>query len=260
MIKFVFRVFKVCLVVGLLWLTITTFSSQPNRDQPIDVLFEKQQAELLQENENKVERIEEINNDVAMAKLQEQKAEDFVKQADIVAEPKVNIDAEIVHAEPNVVEEKSKVVHEELEIIAKQIEETKPELNPPKLYETFSKPPNIFGNDSVGELGAAVTMPKDMPAEIKKIYDEGRSKHQFNQYVSDLISFKRELPDTRSDYCKNMVSNYSKTLPAASVVFIFHNEAWSTLLRSIHSVLDRSPEYLIEEILLVDDFSDMGSF
>ncbi|KAK3852462.1 hypothetical protein Pcinc_040953 [Petrolisthes cinctipes] len=54
--------------------------------------------------------------------------------------------------------------------------------------------------------------------------------------------------------CKSI--HYDSDLPTASVIIIFTNEAWTPLIRTIWSVLNRSPRRFLKEIVLVDDFSD----
>ncbi|XP_061597892.1 polypeptide N-acetylgalactosaminyltransferase 15-like isoform X2 [Cololabis saira] len=80
-------------------------------------------------------------------------------------------------------------------------------------------------------------------------------KYGFNEVVSERISLHRTLPDTRHPEC--LGEDYSESLPSASVVICFHDEAWSTLLRTVHSVLSTAPKHL-QEVLLVDDQSRHG--
>lgn len=59
--------------------------------------------------------------------------------------------------------------------------------------------------------------------------------------------------------CKES-GRYLDDLPPTDIIICFHNEAWTVLLRTVHSVLDRSPEELIGHVILVDDYSDMRKF
>ncbi|KAF7665227.1 hypothetical protein LDENG_00148990 [Lucifuga dentata] len=103
--------------------------------------------------------------------------------------------------------------------------------------------------NALGQFGQAVILPSDKDEEVKKRWNEG----QFNVYLSDQIALDRAIPDTRPPMCaENLVHD---DLPSTSVIFCFVDEVWSTLLRSVHSVLNRSPPHLLKEIILVDDCS-----
>eukprot|EP00049_Salpingoeca_infusionum_P022595 m.7702 g.7702 ORF g.7702 m.7702 type:complete len:677 (+) comp5276_c0_seq1:37-2067(+) len=96
---------------------------------------------------------------------------------------------------------------------------------------------------------------KDLSAaERKRLEDESYKRHAFNQYLSSQLSVHRDIPDTRSGSCKGI--KYPSKLPPATVIICFVNEAWSTLMRTLWSVLDRSPEHLLKEVILLDDSSD----
>lgn len=59
-------------------------------------------------------------------------------------------------------------------------------------------------------------------------------------------------------YCSCSHEKYEiEKLPTVSVIICFFNEHIVTLLRSVKTVLERSPSNLLKEIILVDDYSDI---
>ncbi|XP_077477376.1 polypeptide N-acetylgalactosaminyltransferase 16 [Stigmatopora argus] len=92
-----------------------------------------------------------------------------------------------------------------------------------------------------------------LDAKRPKAGDDPYREHAFNLIESHRLGAQRTLRDTRHYRCASL--NYDGDLPPTSVIITFHNEARSTLLRTIKSVLTRSPPQLIHEILLIDDFS-----
>jgi len=112
------------------------------------------------------------------------------------------------------------------------------------------EPPEEEPRSGPGEGGKAHLLRPDQKNEAA----QSVSEFGINMVCSDEISLSRTITDTRLPECKNW--NYPEDLPKASVVIVFHNEGWSTLLRTVQSVIDRSPPQFLEEVLLVDDYSD----
>ncbi|XP_023931769.1 N-acetylgalactosaminyltransferase 7-like [Lingula anatina] len=108
------------------------------------------------------------------------------------------------------------------------------------------------------------TRPKTGPGEMgepvyvsmseKAAADRAIREFGFNMIASDKIAMDRNIPDTRPDECKYW--QYPEKLPTASVILVFHNEGFSTLVRTVHSVINTSPPHLLREVVMVDDFSD----
>ncbi|KAJ8965124.1 hypothetical protein NQ314_004349 [Rhamnusium bicolor] len=118
-----------------------------------------------------------------------------------------------------------------------------------------------------GEKGKAVHIPPEKEALMKEKF----KLNQFNLLASDMISLNRSLTDVRLEgffadiryklfghCCRCKDKKYPKLLPTTSIVIVFHNEAWSTLLRTVWSVINRSPRPLLKEVILVDDASERG--
>ena len=90
--------------------------------------------------------------------------------------------------------------------------------------------------------------------EDKKILDDGYDKFAFNSLVSSRLGFFRDINDTRHKHC--LGKPFPESLPTVSVIICFYNEDFYTLMRSVFSVVRRTPQHLLKEVFLINDNSD----
>lgn len=102
---------------------------------------------------------------------------------------------------------------------------------------------------SHGDMGEPVKLEEN---ESKRAKDDFHL-HEFNVVASDKIPLLRRLPEKRSQIC--FERKYPAELPKFDVVITFYNEAYSALMRTVHSVLSRSPPKYLNKIILIDDHS-----
>ncbi|XP_069759797.1 polypeptide N-acetylgalactosaminyltransferase 18-like isoform X2 [Narcine bancroftii] len=98
---------------------------------------------------------------------------------------------------------------------------------------------------------------RHLSPEARRVAWKKFQYYGYNGYLSDQLPLDRPIPDLRPDGCRNL--SYPSDLPQISVVFIFVNEASSVILRSMHSVISKTPAHLLKEIVLIDDNSDNGA-
>nr|XP_048296177.1 inactive polypeptide N-acetylgalactosaminyltransferase-like protein 5 isoform X1 [Myodes glareolus] len=85
---------------------------------------------------------------------------------------------------------------------------------------------------------------------------KGFKQYGLNAALSRSLGIRREVPDSRDKICHQ--KHYPAYLPTASIIICFYNEEFNTLLRTVSSVMDLTPHRFLEEIILVDDMSEIG--
>lgn len=249
---FRFSFIKLLCIIGFFWLLVhlymttwTGFFSVANKkviDIDIEKMIQDRLVDVMEKDLNKeeIEKIEDDDDDLDLNNLIENEEDDFdYDKTDVEADEEVETQRD-----------------EELEIIVP---------NQSDSSHLFSKPtlsPQIFdlhrrlNLSNPGHMGAGVVLPAVLELEIEKMLNQSLKKYQINEFVSSLVPLDRELPDIRTPQCRKI--KYSDKLPVASIVMVYHNEALSMILRSIYSILNRTPENLLREIVLVDDCSSIG--
>ena len=87
--------------------------------------------------------------------------------------------------------------------------------------------------------------PLDITASVVIIYFNG----EWRPYLQESADISLLFPYR----CRGLT--YPPIDITASVVIIYFNEEWTAILRTVHSVVNRSPPRMLKEVVLLDDSS-----
>ena len=108
----------------------------------------------------------------------------------------------------------------------------------------------LIGRDADGSQHLPIEPYVSAKDETAAQKTEAHAHTCFNKRRSAALPLDRAVKDYRDARCK--ARDYG-ALPAASVIMVFYDEPLSTLLRSVASVMHRTPPKLLHEIVMVED-------
>lgn len=105
-----------------------------------------------------------------------------------------------------------------------------------------------------GNFSAKEKLHKRLRSIVRSYTRPEDRAYNFNVTKSDRTPYDRGITDTRPSECKAFKYDVTQ-LRVTSVIVPFYNEALSMLVRTVFSILSRTPDALLKEIILVDDAS-----
>jgi cellulose synthase/poly-beta-1,6-N-acetylglucosamine synthase-like glycosyltransferase len=95
---------------------------------------------------------------------------------------------------------------------------------------------------------------------ITNIHDDTNLINQNRELLLNRIEIYFTIYSTTIllSYFRCKQRKYPHDLPKASIVIPFYDEWPSVLMRTVYSIINRTPRHLLEEIILVDDNSQIG--
>ena len=111
-----------------------------------------------------------------------------------------------------------------------------------------------WGKTQDGEFVLSLVPHKAAEEETVGEKEKAHNPNRFNLLRSNSIPVSRDMASAVPPKCEKALYHEGRMVNT-SVIFISYKEPLSTLLRSVHSVLNTSPPSLLHEIVIVDDGS-----